>query len=67
MERNFLDVWVMHPNSPYTDKSLEQIYLHLEKEKKKSYNHRIMHVDKGSFTPLIFSNNWDGSGSDNVS
>ena len=56
MERTFLDVRVMHPNSPsYVDKSPDQIYLQHEKEKKKSYNHRIMHVDKGSFTPLIFS------------
>ena len=56
MERNFLDVPVMHPNSPsYADKSPEQIYLQHEKEEKKTYNHRIMHVDKGSFTPLIFS------------
>ena len=56
MKRTFLDVRVMHPNSPsYADKSPKQIYLQHEKEKKKAYNHRIMHVDKGSFTPLIFS------------
>jgi len=56
MERTFLDVRVMHPNSPsYIDKTPDQIYSQHEKEKKRSYNHRIMHVDRGSFTPLIFS------------
>ena len=56
MERTFLDVRVMHPNSAsYADKTPSQIYSQHEKEKKKTYNDRIMHVDKGSFTPLIFS------------
>ena len=56
MERTFLDVRMMHPNSPsYIDKTPDQIYSQHEKEKKRSYNHRIMHVDKGSFTPLIYS------------
>lgn len=39
----------------YVDKTPEQLYTAQENEKKKAYNHRIMHVDKGSFTPLIFS------------
>ena len=56
MERTFLDVRIMNPNSPsYVDKTPEQLYTAQENEKKKAYNHRIMHVDKGSFTPLIFS------------
>lgn len=56
MERTFLDVRIMNPNSPsYVDKTPDQLYTAQENEKKKAYNHRIMHVDKGSFTPLIFS------------
>ena len=56
MERTFLDVRVMHPNSPsYSDKSIEQIYAQHEREKKSKYNNRILQVEKGSFTPLIFS------------
>ena len=56
MERTFLDVRVMHPNSPsYSDKMIEQIYLQHEREKKSKYNSRILQVEKGSFTPLIFS------------
>ena len=56
MERTFLDVRVMHPNSPsYENMSPEDIYNKHEKEKKRAYNDRIMQVEKGSFTPLIFS------------
>ena len=56
MERTFLDVRVMHPNSPtYIEKTPEQIYLQHEREKKRTYNDRVLQVEKGSFTPLIFS------------
>ena len=56
MERTFLDVHVMHPNSPsYIDKTPEQIYNQHEREKKRTYNDRVLQVEKGSFTPLIFS------------
>ena len=55
-KRTFLDVRIMNPNSPsYADKTVEQLYSQHKQEKKKAYNHRIMHVDKGSFTPLIFT------------
>ena len=56
MERAFLDVRVTHPNSPsYRDKTIEQIYTQHENEKKQMYNDRIIHVEKGSFSPLIFT------------
>ena len=56
MERTFLDVRVMHPNSAsYKDTKIEDLYVQHENEKKRTYNHRIMHVEKGSFSPLIFS------------
>ena len=56
MERTFLDVRVMHPNSAsYIDKSPDQIYLQHEREKKRKYNDRVLQVEKGSFSPLIFS------------
>ena len=56
MERTFLDVRVMHVNSPsYMDKTPEQIYLQHEREKKRTYNHRILEIEKGTFTPLVFS------------
>ena len=56
MERTFLDVRVMHPNSPsYINKSIEEVYVQHENEKKRTYNHRILNVEKRSFSPLIFS------------
>ena len=56
MERTFLDVRVFHPNSPsYIDKTPNQIYLQHENEKKRKYNDRVLQVEKGSFSPLIFS------------
>jgi hypothetical protein len=56
MERTFLDVRVMHMNSPsYMNKSPEELYHQHEQQKKRAYNHRIIDVEKGSFSPLVFS------------
>ena len=49
MERTFLDVRVMHPNSPsYMEKPIDQLYIQHEAEKKRT-------LEKGSFSPLVFS------------
>ena len=56
MERTFLDVRVVHLNSPsYINQTPEQTYQQHEREKKRNYNDRILQVEKGSFSPLIFS------------
>ena len=56
MERTFLDIRVMHPNSPsYMAITPDQLYSQQEREKKRTYNDRILQVEKGSFSPLIFS------------
>ena len=56
MERTFLDVRVTHPHSPsYAGLSSEQLYKKHEQEKKRKYNDRIMNVDRGTFTPLVFT------------
>ena len=56
MERTFLDVRVTHANcDTYRDKKMSKIYEEHEKEKKKSYNQRVVEVEKASFTPLIFT------------
>ena len=56
MERTFLDVRVVHPNSPsYRGKSIKDIYKVHEESKKRTYNQRIIQVEKASFTPLVFS------------
>jgi hypothetical protein len=55
-ERTFYDVRVFHPNSPsYQSKSVEQLYKVHEKEKMRKYANRIMTVEKGSFTPLVYT------------
>ena len=55
-EKTFLDVRIMHPNSPsYKDKNISQVYVQHEKEKKRTYNDRIIHVEKASFTPIVLS------------
>ena len=56
MERTFLDVRVFHPNSAsYMNTDPQQLYIQHEREKKRMYNDRILQVEKGSFSPLIFS------------
>ena len=56
MERTFLDVRIVHPNSPsYRGKSIDKVYELHEKEKKRTYNQRIIQVEKATFTPLVFS------------
>ena len=56
MERTFLDIRVTHPNSPsYMDMTPDQLYSQHEREKKRTYNDRILQVEKGSFSPLIFT------------
>ena len=56
MERTFLDVRVIHPNSAsYLDTTPNQLYIQKEREKKKDYNDRVLQVEKGSFSPLIFT------------
>jgi hypothetical protein len=56
MERTFFDVRVMHPNSPsYESMSPKDIYSQHERAKKRAYNDRVLQVEKGTFTPLIFS------------
>ena len=49
-------VYKKNPNSPsYRDLTSKQIYSKHEQEKKSAYNERILQIEKGSFTPLIFS------------
>ena len=56
LDRAFTDVRVLHPQAPSnSNKSLPQMYLTHEREKKNKYNARVLQVDKASFTPLVFS------------
>ena len=38
----------------YADRTIEQIHSQHEKEKKREYNVRVLDVEKGSFTPMVF-------------
>lgn len=52
----YFDVKVINPNSEsYISTPTEKIYDRAEKDKKRKYNDRIMNVEGGTFTPLIFS------------
>ena len=55
-ERTFFDVRVLHPNAPsYQSTSISSLYNNHEKEKMRKYASRILTVEKGSFTPLIYT------------
>ena len=52
----FFDVRVCHPNAEsYKDLSPQQIYRQHENEKKRMYAQRVMEIEHGTFTPLVFT------------
>ena len=54
-EKSYFDVRITHPNAEsQVKKSIKEILLDHEKQKKNSYNDRVIHVERGSFTPLVF-------------
>ena len=54
-QRTFFDVRVLHPNAPsYRSADLEKLYKSHEQEKMRKYNSRVITVEGGSFTPLIY-------------
>ena len=54
--RAFFDIRVLHPGAPTNrSKTIPQMYNHHEQEKKRTYNTRINEVEKGTFSPLVFS------------
>ena len=55
-QRAFFDIKVFSPTAPsYRTKSLQQCYLECENTKRRNYSERIIEVEHGSFTPLVFS------------
>ena len=57
-QRAFFDVKVFNAYAlRYRTQSLKSSFVANEREKKRHYNDRIIKVDHGSFTPLIFSMN----------
>ena len=54
----FFDVKVFNPNAKSNKKfSLPSCYQHHERIKKRAYEQRIIELEHGTFTPLIFSTN----------
>ena len=54
----FIDVRVMHVNSKCNQgKATSTIFKEQEEEKKRKYQQRVLDVEMGSFTPLVFGTN----------
>ena len=52
----FFDVRVCHPNADsYRELTPQQIYRQHEQEKKRKYASRVMEIEHGTFTPLVFT------------
>jgi len=52
----FFDIRIFYPNaSSYLPRNLNSLYHSFENQKKNLYNERILNVDRGTFTPMIFS------------
>ena len=60
----FFDVSVTHVNSRSNQgKHTATIFKEQENEKRRKYNQRVMDVEMGTFTPLVFGKNgaWDST------
>ena len=52
----FFDVRVRHPNAvSYRDLEPQQIYRIHENEEKRLYSRRVLEIEHGTFTPLVFT------------
>ena len=55
-ERTFLDIRIFHPNcSSYVNMDIDKTYALHENIKKRKYKERILNVEHGSLTPVVFS------------
>ena len=55
-QQAFFDLRVFDHNACwYLNKSLQQCHVINKNEKKRAYNERVLQIDHGTFTPLIFS------------
>ena len=59
VKEHFFEVRVFNPNSKrYLTQTIKQGYEINKNEEKHYYNERIMEVNQGSFTPLVFKGEW---------
>ena len=55
-QRAFFDVRIFDPTAAcHRELSLEAAHRRNEQEKERAYSERILHVDHGTFTPLVFT------------
>ena len=55
-QKAFFDIRVFNPLArKYSNTSISKAYESNEKEKKRKYNQRVLEVEQGSFTPLVFN------------
>ena len=55
-QKAFFDVRVFNPFAQtYLNQTLENAFASNEKEKKRAYNQRIISIEHGSFSPLVFT------------
>ena len=55
-QRAFFDVRLFNPFAPtYLNTSLPQCYHRHEQEKRRAYEERVREIERGSFSPLVFS------------
>jgi len=63
MDKIYTDVRIFHPHAPSNAKmEVTRMYKHHEDIKKRAYLHRVQQIEKGSFTPLVFSTTGGVSG-----
>ena len=54
-EKTIVDVRILNPNSEsYKFQTLAKLYGQHENQKKRHYLNRILQVEKGTFSPLVF-------------
>ena len=57
-QKTMMDVRIFHPYAKtYKDQKISDVYSRHEKEKQRSYLHRVLQIEKASFTPLVYSTN----------
>ena len=55
-EKTYFDVRIFNPNSvSYRLQTLPKLYTQHENQKKRQYLNRVLQVEKGTFSPLVFT------------
>ena len=55
VDKTFFDVRVFHDGNKSNSGPIDKVFQKHEAEKKRTYNSRVLEVEKSTFTPLVFS------------